>query len=88
MDEYLETLSGNRELVYDELFCHQVRLQRIAAEVENMSGTDVPSTFYVAALRRKMNEIKAGVSPSLLQNHLLHGLHQQTLTDKNLKKHS
>ncbi|KAJ5225546.1 hypothetical protein N7468_006771 [Penicillium chermesinum] len=68
MDEYLETLSGNRELVYDELFCHQVRLQRIAAEVENMSGTDVPSTFYVAALRRKMNEIKAGVSPSLLQN--------------------
>lgn len=69
MDEYLEILSRSRESVYDELFAHQLRLQRIAGELESAKNTtEIPSSFYVSVLRKRMEDIKAGISPLLLQN--------------------
>ena len=69
MEECLEVLSQNRDCPYDEMFAHQVLLQRTAGELENARGTTtVPSSFYVAALRLKMDEIKANISPQLQQD--------------------
>ena len=69
MEECLEVLSQNRECPYDEMFAHQVRLQRTAGELENARGTlTVPSAFYLSALRLKVDELKANISPQLQQD--------------------
>lgn len=69
MDECLDILSQNGECPYDEMFVHQVRLQRIAGEVESARGTTtVPPTFYLAALQLKVNEVKAQISSQLQQD--------------------
>ena len=69
MEECLEVLSQNSEGPYDEMFAHQVRLQRTAGELENARGTTtVPAAFYVAAFRLKVDEIKTNISPQLQQD--------------------
>ena len=70
MDECLEVLTQNGESPYDEILTHQVRLQRIASEMESIRGTPapVPLAFYLAALQRKVNEVKEGISPELQQD--------------------
>ncbi|KAF4764986.1 hypothetical protein HAV15_003992 [Penicillium sp. str.  len=50
------------------MFAHQVRLQRIAGEVENARNTTTcPPAFYLIALQHKVNEVKAQISPHLQQ---------------------
>ncbi|OOG00092.1 hypothetical protein ASPCADRAFT_203985, partial [Aspergillus carbonarius ITEM 5010] len=73
MDECLEVLTQNGESPYDEILTHQVRLQRIASEMESIRGTSapVPLAFYLAALQRKVNEVKEGISPELQQDRIL-----------------
>ena len=68
MEECLEIIGQNRECPYDEMFAHQVRLQRIIGEVETARGTAVPPAFYLAALRVKMDGVKAQISPQLQQD--------------------
>ncbi|PWY73034.1 hypothetical protein BO70DRAFT_381779 [Aspergillus heteromorphus CBS 117.55] len=66
MDECLEVLSQSTESPYDEMAAHQARLQRIAGEVESAKGTqNVPPAFYLSALRHKVDEVKAQISPGL-----------------------
>ncbi|PWY64730.1 hypothetical protein BO94DRAFT_357097 [Aspergillus sclerotioniger CBS 115572] len=73
MDECLEFLTQNAESPHDEVLAHQIRLQRIASEMENIrsSSEPVPLAFYLAALRRKVNEVKEGISPELRQNGII-----------------
>ncbi|KGO46093.1 hypothetical protein PEXP_017350 [Penicillium expansum] len=68
MEECLDVLSRSAESPYDEMFAHQVRLQRIAGEVESArSTTTSPPAFYLSALQLKVNEVKAQISPHLQQ---------------------
>ena len=68
MEECLDVLSRSTESPYDEMFAHQVRLQRIAGEVESVrSTTTSPTAFYLTALQNKVNEVKAQISPHLQQ---------------------
>ncbi|ROV95570.1 hypothetical protein VSDG_05261 [Cytospora chrysosperma] len=72
MEECLELVSQNRECPYDEIFAHQVRLQRVAQEVEIARGTTIVSAaFYSSALRRRVGDIKAQISPHLQQDTVL-----------------
>ncbi|RAL03034.1 Zn(II)2Cys6 transcription factor domain-containing protein [Aspergillus ibericus CBS 121593] len=73
MDECLDVLSQSKESRYDEVLAHQVRLQRIANEVESIRGgsTAVPLPFYLEALQRKVNEVKKAISPELQQERTL-----------------
>ncbi|KGO68317.1 hypothetical protein PITC_066750 [Penicillium italicum] len=68
MEECLDVLSRSAESPYDEMFAHQVKLQRIAGEVESArSTTTSPPAFYLTALQLKVNEVKAQISPHLQQ---------------------
>ena len=69
MEECLGVLSQNGECPYDEMFAHQVWLQRIAGEVESARGTTtVPPAFYLAALQHKVDQVKGQISPQLQQD--------------------
>ncbi|KAJ5752267.1 hypothetical protein N7520_009184, partial [Penicillium odoratum] len=64
MEECLDVLSRSQESPYDEMFTHQ----RIAGEVESARATaTAPPAFYLTALQLKVNEVKAQISPHLLQ---------------------
>ncbi|KAL4780056.1 hypothetical protein BJX76DRAFT_361179 [Aspergillus varians] len=68
MEECLDVLSRSAESPYDEMFAHQVRLQRIAGEVESAKGTmTAPPAFYLTALQLKVNEVRAQIPPHLQQ---------------------
>lgn len=69
MEECLEVVSQNGTCPYDDMFMHQVRLQRIVGEVENArSTTSVPPAFFIGALRHKVDEVKVQISPQLQQD--------------------
>ncbi|CAM1508658.1 Fc.00g055060.m01.CDS01 [Cosmosporella sp. VM-42] len=69
MEECLDFLSQNGESLSDEIFVHQVRLQRIAVEVETVRNTTTaPPAFYINALQVKLDQAKSYISPQLLQD--------------------
>lgn len=73
MEECLDVLSQHAESPYDEMFTHQVRLQRIVVEVESIRGsTAAPPAFYLTSLQSRVNDIKAQISPQLQQEGNLH----------------
>ncbi|KAJ5579581.1 uncharacterized protein N7459_005566 [Penicillium hispanicum] len=62
MDECLDVLSRHGESPYDEVFAHQVRLQRIASELQNIKGAQqVPPGFYLTALKQKLDDTKSRI---------------------------
>lgn len=68
MTECLDVLSLNPESPYDEMFTHQVRLQRVAGEAESAKITMAsPPPFYLSVLQTKVNDIKTKISPRLQQ---------------------
>ncbi|KAJ5538119.1 hypothetical protein N7494_007598 [Penicillium frequentans] len=68
MTECLDVLSLSPESPYDEMFTHQVRLQRVAGEVESAKLTMAsPPPFYLSVLQMKVNDIKTKISPCLQQ---------------------
>jgi hypothetical protein len=68
MTECLDVLSLSTESPYDEMFAHQVRLQRVAGEVESAKITMAsPPPFYLSVLQTKVNDIKTKISPHLQQ---------------------
>ncbi|PYH93827.1 hypothetical protein BO71DRAFT_380628 [Aspergillus ellipticus CBS 707.79] len=72
MDECLDILSQSKESPYDEIFAHQVRLQRITAEAEGIKGTTtILSDLYLSALRRRVDDVKAHISPEIQQENIL-----------------
>ncbi|PYI00607.1 hypothetical protein BO78DRAFT_37618 [Aspergillus sclerotiicarbonarius CBS 121057] len=73
MDECLEVLAQSRESPYDEMLTHQVRLQRIANEMEDVRGgwAAVPLPFYLGALQQKVNAVKEAISPELRHDGIL-----------------
>lgn len=69
MKECLEVLSQNSECPYDQMFAHQVRLQRTSGELEVIKGTSMaPSSFYLSALRHKIEETKTQIPLQLQQD--------------------
>lgn len=73
MEECLEVLGQNTESPYDEMFAHQVRLQRIVVEIESVRGptTPAPPAFYLASLRSRVKDIQAQFSSQLQQEEVL-----------------
>ncbi|KAF7561477.1 hypothetical protein G7046_g2655 [Stylonectria norvegica] len=72
MEECLTTLSQSKESPYDEMFAHQVLLQKIAGEVEGTKGTisTTPPSFYLTAFRTKLDLVKADFSSGLQHDKL------------------
>lgn len=69
MDECIEVLSDQNESKYDEIFLQQVKLQRVAEDVEEIKGREnLPPAFFTAGLRHRMNDSKMHMSPQLLQD--------------------
>lgn len=69
MDECIEVLSEQNESKYDEAFVQQVKLQRLAEDIEDIKGKDkLPPAFFSAGLRYRLNDIKMHLSPQLLQD--------------------
>ncbi|KAJ5883783.1 phosphoketolase 1 [Penicillium subrubescens] len=68
MDDCINDLMQSKESPYDEIFVHQVRLQRIVGEVESVrEATKAPADFYLKFLQQKVDEVKASM-PSRLQH--------------------
>lgn len=68
MDDCINDLMKSKESPYDEMFVHQVRLQRIVGEVESVrEATKAPADFYLKFLQQKVDEVKASI-PSPLQH--------------------
>ncbi|KAJ5893433.1 hypothetical protein N7495_005124, partial [Penicillium taxi] len=68
MTECLDVLSRSTESPYDEMFAHQVRLQRVAGEVESAKLTlTSPPSFYLPVFQTKVNDIKTKIPPHLQQ---------------------
>lgn len=69
MDDCIKALLQSKESPYDEMFVHQVRLQRIVGEVETVrEETKAPPDFYLKFLQQKVDEVKASVPPRLQQD--------------------
>ncbi|KAJ5785555.1 uncharacterized protein N7503_010767 [Penicillium pulvis] len=72
MDECIEVLSEQKESMYDEAFVQQVKLQRLAEDIEDIKGRDkLPPAFFSAGLRYRLNDIKMQLSPQLLQDEIM-----------------
>ncbi|KAJ5537007.1 hypothetical protein N7513_010193 [Penicillium frequentans] len=72
MDECIEVLSEQNESMYDEAFVQQVKLQRLAEDIEDIKGRDkLPPAFFSAGLRYRLNDIKTHLSPQLLQDGIM-----------------
>ncbi|KAJ5491200.1 phosphoketolase 1 [Penicillium diatomitis] len=72
MDECAVALLRTQESPYDEMFVHQVRLQRIVGEVENVREASTASPdFYLKFLQQKVDEIKVNMPAQLQQNRIL-----------------
>ncbi|KAJ2905281.1 hypothetical protein MKZ38_005794 [Zalerion maritima] len=75
MEECLRVLTTNSESPHDEIFVHQIRLQRIAGDIEAARGAGASTAaslpFYVSAVRRNVDEVKAQISPYLEQDPIL-----------------
>ncbi|KAJ5947193.1 hypothetical protein N7466_000208 [Penicillium verhagenii] len=72
MDECMDVLSEKNESVYDHMFIQQIKLQRVAVDIEEVKGTEkVPPAFYLAGLRHRMNNIKMQIPPQLLQDGIM-----------------
>jgi hypothetical protein len=68
MDDCISDLMQSKESPYDEMFVHQVRLQRIVGEVESVrEATKAPADFYLKFLQQKVDEVKASL-PLRLQH--------------------
>ena len=69
MDDCINALLQSKESPYDEIFVHQVRLQRIVGEVESVrEETKAPPDFYLRFLQQKVDEVKASMPPRLQQD--------------------
>ncbi|KAJ5166801.1 phosphoketolase 1 [Penicillium canariense] len=69
MDECICALSQSNESPYDEMFVHQVRLQRIVGEVESARETSkAPPDFYLKFLQQKVDEVKTSISSRLRED--------------------
>lgn len=68
MDECLQLLIQARECPFDESFAHQVKLQLIWREYENVNFSSVPPAFCLKTLYSKLNEVKSSMSPQLQEN--------------------
>ncbi|KAJ5648060.1 hypothetical protein N7490_004432 [Penicillium lividum] len=69
MDECVEALTESNESVYDEMFIQQVKLQRVALDIEDIKETHkVPAAFYSAGLRHRVNHIKNHMSSQLFRD--------------------
>ncbi|KAJ5736933.1 uncharacterized protein N7483_002058 [Penicillium malachiteum] len=72
MDECLETLAKSPESINDEIFMHQIRLQRVAGEVDDMKHTGkFPLSFYITSFRHRIDIIKCNISPMVLKDRIL-----------------
>ncbi|KAJ5710068.1 hypothetical protein N7493_009660 [Penicillium malachiteum] len=72
MNECLETLAKSSESINDEIFVHQVRLQRVAGEIDDMKHTGkARSSFYIMSLQHRIDIIKRHMSPRLAKDRIL-----------------
>ncbi|KAJ5672230.1 hypothetical protein N7507_001357 [Penicillium longicatenatum] len=72
MDESIDVLTEHNESMYDEMLIQQVRLQRVAEDIENIKATNkVPVAFFTAGLRHRVNDIKMHTSPQLLEDEIM-----------------
>lgn len=70
MEDCLTVLGQSNESPYDAMFAEQVRLQRVAAEIESArtAATTVPLPFHLSAVRTKIDAVKAHFSAEVQQN--------------------
>lgn len=69
MDECLRILSGNPESTNDEIFVHQIRLQRVAGDLEELKQANTMSpAFYIANLRYRVQDVKSHIPSHLMQD--------------------
>ncbi|KAJ5993229.1 hypothetical protein N7451_008953 [Penicillium sp. IBT 35674x] len=72
MDECIKVLSEQNESMYDEAFVQQVKLQRVAEDIEDLKERDkFPPAFFTAGLRYRLNDIKMHMSSQLLQDEIM-----------------
>ncbi|KAJ6093072.1 hypothetical protein N7486_008361 [Penicillium sp. IBT 16267x] len=73
MNECVTLLGEHNESMHDEIFIQQVKLQRIAGDVEDIKGTNKapPPAFFTVGLRHRVNDIKMRMSPQLLQDEIM-----------------
>ncbi|KAK8036333.1 hypothetical protein PG993_008947 [Apiospora rasikravindrae] len=68
MEESLIVLDNSKECATDESFVHQIRLQRLSSEMENIRHqTAPPHSFYLKALRSNLDNAKGSI-PQHLQS--------------------
>lgn len=75
MDDCVVALLQSQESPYDEMFVHQVKLQRIVGEVENVREASTASPdFYLKFLQQKVDEVKVKMPVQLQQNRTFQSL--------------